>query len=161
MRYLTSIYTIFSLIILTTTACAPLWGNDSYLHRRQNAYLTSQNGTSLQLPPHLRKNCTLNQRYTIPNVTGQAGISLAPPGSSIAQHAPKQVFMPGLKKSQLRLQTVHRQPVLIVDIPYTEAWLAVNNSLARQRIPVIGQNRQSGYYYIVDTYATKNRVTKA
>ena len=163
MPYKCIVYSIMIGVAVMNTACAPLWGNDSYVHRRENTYLTSQNGVDLTLPPNLRTHNTVHTHARLPNVTGQAGVSIVPPGSSIAmqQSSNKQIFMPGLKASQFKLHTVAGHPVLTVYARYPEVWFALSNGLSRQGIPVIGQDRKLGYYYVVDTYLTQNRVTKA
>ncbi|MEE9452227.1 MAG: hypothetical protein V3V61_05675 [Gammaproteobacteria bacterium] len=136
---------------LLVTACAT--GNGGgHFEKRSNAYLAAQDHPYLALPPGLSRD-NLNSYYSIPTIEGEPSTNIAPPGSLAANPDARSASYSNASlssaSSSSAITSRGNQDVLIVDGDIDQVWVAIAQSLERQRIKILGENKDLYKYYIV------------
>ncbi|MBS0359608.1 MAG: hypothetical protein JSS53_10080 [Proteobacteria bacterium] len=153
---------VASLIALSLSGCNKLVGDDGLVHNRENDYLVSKNGKDLEIPPNLNGD-RISKHYYVPEHHGTVMTSTVPPGSLAAKTGEGMIHgkHPALNNSAFSMGVSQdKSPILVVNIPSTEAWSAVGSGLYRQGIRVVGVNEDEKVYVFLDTYATDDKVNR-
>lgn len=155
----------FSLIVLNLAlvACSKLYGDTGYIHDRSHAYLSSQNRQPLSMPANL-KQTTLTNYYATPAVKGTVLVSMMPPDSQVSQayaKVPKhKQKLPALHLSTSGVQAQQNKRYLIAKANMEQTWLALAGGLQREKIKLLRVNQQKHQFYILDTFATFDKLTE-
>jgi len=138
------LFTLFSL-----SACSYITGEKSYYQKRKNAYLEAQDNPDLVVPAGLSR-MDIADNYKIPEVSGQPGVSILPPGSLVASET---MSSQQQTKQRFDMFIVDRadQAVLLVDADIKQVWPVLGDGLARQKIKVLDANEDLHKYYILNS----------
>ncbi|GAB4392705.1 MAG: hypothetical protein Tsb005_07840 [Gammaproteobacteria bacterium] len=138
------------------TGCALLQDDENMVHDRANAYIYSQNGKLLEIPPDLQNSVHLSQNYVVKKRQPQSEINtlLEPPGSLAAARVKTNVvsslrIRPALEVSQLHIAEQQGQLALTIDRPLADAWLDVGSAIKRQHLALADREKANRTYLIV------------
>lgn len=150
------------LVLPLLGACDVLIGDSGYIHNRSNQYLASSQGAPLVVPANLSKS-QITRYYDIPEVKGELGVSMAPPGSSaeragFGKHSAGLPTQPAIEQHDLILASRDKHNILIINQQFSQAWSFVGSALQRRRIPILIHKRTIKTYFIADTFITDDKI---
>lgn len=134
-------YVVLTGASLLLGSCSHWFGNDSYFHNTNSAYLTSTNGRDIVVPPPLTRQYITNF-YHVPEQTKNAEISIKPP--AMQTEVVQSHYVPAINAAAIK--TVDGG--LMIAKPIAQTWSIVGSALKRKSIGVVKVDGSRFIYYI-------------
>ena len=114
------------------------------------------------MPEHLSK-VNVSNYYDVPEKPGDMAVSIVPPGSQAAKSGIHltPILQPAIPQSNVMLVNQKTDPRLLIAQSVHQAWLSVESGLRRQHVPIMKISKAEKVYFILDTYPTNDKITKA
>lgn len=132
---------VFFSVVFLLGACSHWYGNDSYFHNNDSAYLTSSNGRDLVVPPPLTKQYITNY-FRLPEQTQSAEVSIVPPSMQALMVEPH--YVPRIDASNIKFV---KEGVMVAK-PIAQTWSLVGSALKRKSMRIAKIDHKRFIYYV-------------